>query len=96
MPRHREGEGVLVYVRPRVAAVGPSVQRQAIGLHIDPFKSLVAPALFDCFREKTRFISNVWDPECGGHAEFWKGSTISVGGWRSRISAAFMLSVSPG
>jgi hypothetical protein len=25
---------------------------------IDPFQNLLAPALFNCFREKTRFNSN--------------------------------------
>jgi hypothetical protein len=44
------------------------------GPAIHPFQNILAPALFDCFREKTRSISNAPAPSAGATAELWKGS----------------------
>lgn len=41
---------------------------------IDPLQNLVAPALFDCFGEKTRSIANARAPSAGAAAKLWKGS----------------------
>jgi hypothetical protein len=41
--------------RGRARVLGRGLRR---GVVIDPFQNLLAPALFDCFREKTRLISN--------------------------------------
>jgi hypothetical protein len=43
---------------------------------IHPCQHFVAPALFDCFGERTPSISNLRGPECGGLAEFRKGSIL--------------------
>jgi hypothetical protein len=51
---------------------------------IDPFQNLLAPTLFDCFREKTRSISNARAPSAGATAELWKGS-IRVGDGRTFV-----------
>jgi hypothetical protein len=47
---------------------------------LDPFQNLLAPALFDSFREKTRSISNARFPSAGARAELWKGSMLSEAG----------------
>jgi hypothetical protein len=41
---------------------------------LDPIQNLLAPALFDCFREKTRSIPNARVRIAVSTAEFWKGS----------------------
>jgi hypothetical protein len=40
---------------------------------IDSFQNLLAPALLDCFREKTRFISNVRNPSARATGNFGRG-----------------------
>jgi hypothetical protein len=44
-----------------------------VRLGIDPFQNLLASALLDCFREKTRSISNARAPSARATAEFRKG-----------------------
>jgi hypothetical protein len=34
---------------------------------ISPFQNLLAPSLFECFREKNAFDLQLAGPECGGH-----------------------------
>jgi hypothetical protein len=36
-------------------------------------QNLLAPALFDCFREKTRFIPTVQSPSAGATGNFGRG-----------------------
>jgi hypothetical protein len=61
----------------------PPVRKGPIG----PFQNLLAPALFGCFREKTRFISKVRAPSAGATGNFGRGlwgerrmSSVGVGG----------------
>jgi hypothetical protein len=52
---------------------GGRVGVTSCALGIDPFRNLLAPALFGCFREKTRFISNVRASSAGATGNFGRG-----------------------
>jgi hypothetical protein len=52
---------------------------------IDPFQNLLATALFDCFGERTRSISNARAPSAGATAELCTGSMTPVQGARAHL-----------
>jgi hypothetical protein len=67
---------VRALLQPRIARCASHVLQGTLTLcpAIDPFRNLLAPAPFDCLREKTRSISNARAPSAGATAEMWKGS----------------------
>jgi hypothetical protein len=50
-----------------------------VGGSIVPFQNLLPPALFDCFGERTRSITDARAPSAGATAELWKGAILGGG-----------------
>jgi hypothetical protein len=60
---------------PQPAFLSPLRLRKAHAFFYSPLPKSPDPALFDCFREKTRSISNMRSPRRGPRG-FWKGSIV--------------------